>query len=399
MWLFGSLLTLGINQTLLIALLPQIATLFGIDPQGNELGILAIALNVNLISYWIGSGLWGKYLQKISLTSAYAIASIGYIACHIAFISALFHFEQPQLWLASLSRLGLGLFSSAFMPIGQTYMARQEPAALNKLSQLSGIATLGRLLGPTFVFLPLALSHVLLLTIIPIFLSLLFVKWLAKGCMKYEEKHQSNLNRNRELTVTPTAMWTLAKRHYLTFITASLTTLLVAVYQLMLIPYLSKLGLNEQEVSRYLASIMVGISVMMAFNQLWLIPIMMAYPRLIWGSTVWALFITATLLSLPGYHLVVLLALSMTLTVALSNLPAWYSKQLLSIDTNPSHTGKLSGLLAQSHSTGHLLGTGCASIVLYFQLNIAYLLIAFITTLILFAVLLRRKYGLAISHT
>ena len=386
MWLLGSLFTLGINQTLLIALLPQIAKLFGIDPQGHELGIIALALNVNLISYWIGFGIWGKYIQKLSLTSSYIIASIGYIGCHILFISALFHFEQPLLWLASLSRLGLGLFSSAFMPIGQTYLAHKQPPELNKLSQLSGMATLGRLIGPAFVFIPFALPNILLLTIVPILISLLLVNILAKNSIKYEGEPIKS-------SASSSPSWSLAKRHYLTLLTAIFTTLLVAIYQLMLIPYLSKLGLNNQKISQYLASIMVCISVIMAINQLWLIPKCMAYPTFMWHSIIWPLFATAALLAFTPYNLIALLALSVTFTIALSNLPAWYSKQLLLVDNHSAHTSKLSGLLAQAHSSGHLIGTGCASLILYLQLNIEYLLITGIISLLICAVMLRRKHG------
>lgn len=407
MWLLGSLFTLGINQTLLIALLPQIAQLFGIDPQGHELGIIALALNVNLISYWIGSGIWGKYIQKLSLTYAYIIASIGYIGCHILFISALFHFEHPLLWLASLSRLGLGLFSSAFMPIGQTYLAHKQPPELNKLSQLSGMATLGRLIGPALVFIPFALPTVLLFTIVPMLISLLLVNILAKNTIKYEgESLKSSASsptfsstRSSTCSSTCSSTWSLAKRHYLTLLTAIFTTLLVAIYQLMLIPYLSKLGLNDQEVSHYLASMMVCISVIMAINQLWLIPKCMAYPTFMWHSIIWPLFATAALLAFTQYNLIALLTLSVTFTIALSNLPAWYSKQLLLVDNHPAHTSKLSGLLAQAHSSGHLLGTGCASLILYLQLNIEYLLISGIISLLICAVMLRKKHGSTAENT
>ena len=237
MWLFGALFTLGINQTLLIALLPQIAVLFNVDAQSHQLGLIAMAINVNLISYWIGSGVWGKYLNRMSLTQAYWIAGISYITCHILFIASLSHLSGPQLWLAALSRFGLGLFSSAFMPIGQTYLAHKRPAELNNISKLSGVATLGRLLGPTFVFLPIGLSNILLLTLIPICVSLLLIKWLAKNSLNLTIiPHQTN----------SVSSIKLAQQFKLTFLTASLTTMLVAIYQLMLVPYLSKLGLNSE---------------------------------------------------------------------------------------------------------------------------------------------------------
>ncbi|MGO2509063.1 MAG: MFS transporter [Vibrio hibernica] len=390
MWLFGSLLTLGVNQTLLIALLPQIAMLFDVDAQSNNLGLIAIAINVNLVSYWIGSGLWGKYLHKMSLLQAYFAASLGYILCHILFISALFHVSEPQLWLAALSRFGLGLFSSAFMPIGQTYLAHKQPPALNKLSQLSGMATLGRLLGPTLVFLPLSLPTMLLLTLIPVLMSLLLIKWFVKDSLTLTI-HQKVSHK----TIGKTSAWQLAKHHQLTFITACLTTMLVAVYQLMLIPYLGQLGFNDQKISHYLAMLMLGISLLMIINQLWLIPHVVNFSNITWHSIFWSLLVTAALLIFTQHHLTALVVLSVTLTIALSTLPAWYSKQLLSIQENKNNTSQLSGLLAQSHSSGHLIGTGFASLFLYLHWNIEYLLLLSIAILLICTIQLRRKHRLS----
>ncbi|WP_105901367.1 MFS transporter [Vibrio gangliei] len=388
MWLFGSLFTLGINQTLLIALLPQIAVLFNVDAQSHQLGLIAMAINVNLISYWIGSGLWGKYLSRMSLTQAYWIAGIGYITCHLLFVAALFHLSSPQLWLAALSRFGLGLFSSAFMPIGQTYLTHKHPAELNNISKLSGAATLGRLVGPTFVFLPLGLSTILLLTLLPISVSLLLIKWLVR--------HPLSLN------VIPTeakavSALTLVQRYKLTFLTAGLTTMLVAIYQLMLVPYLSQLGFNSEQTSNYLAGIMLAISSLMGINQLWITPKLLAKPVLIWHFISWPLAFCGYILAAFEHSLITLILFSTALTVALSNLPAWYSKQLLSLNQNHLHTSQLSGLLAQSHSSGHLMGTALASLAVYLSINAEFLLIMFISILFLSAVLLKRQHLTQIS--
>ncbi|MGV3000870.1 MFS transporter [Vibrio sp.] len=383
MWLFGSLFTLGINQTLLIALLPQIAVLFNVDAQSHQLGLIAIAINVNLISYWVGSGIWGKYLNRISLTQAYWIAGIGYITCHILFIAALFHLSSPQLWLAALSRFGLGLFSSAFMPIGQTYLTHKRPAELNNISKLSGIATLGRLLGPTLVFLPLGLSNILLLTLLPIGVSLLFIKWLAKNDLNltFIPNHTKAVSSIK-----------LAQAYKLTFLTACLTTMLVAIYQLMLVPYLSKLGLNSQQISNYLAGMMLAISSLMTINQMWLTPKLLARPTLIWHFISWPLAFCGYILATFEHSLITLIIFSTALTIALSNLPAWYSKQLLFVNRDTPHTSQLSGLLAQSHSSGHLIGTALASLAVYLNINAEYLLIMFISILVLSAVLLKRQH-------
>lgn len=388
MWLFGSLFTLGINQTLLIALLPQVAMLFGVDAQSHQLGLIAIAINVNLISYWIGSGLWGKYLNRISLTQAYWFAGVGYITCHILFIAALFHLSGPQLWLATLSRFGLGLFSSAFMPIGQTYLTYKRPAELNNISKLSGVATLGRLLGPTLVFLPMGLSNILLFTLLPIGVSLLFIKWLAKNSL--------NLAVIPQQTKAISSI-KLAQRYKLTFLTAGLTTMLVAIYQLMLVPYLSKLGLNSEQISTYLAGIMLAISSLMAINQMWLTPKLLARPTLIWHFISWPLAFCGYILAAFEHGLITLIIFSTALTIALSNLPAWYSKQLLSVNRDSSHTSQLSGLLAQSHSSGHLIGTALASLAVYLSINAEYLLIMLISILFLSAVLLKCQHLTQVS--
>ena len=382
MWLYGSLFTLGINQTLLLALLPQIAMLFNVDAQSNALGLIAIAINVNLISYWIGSGLWGKHLNRMSLTQAYWIAGMGYIMCHLFFIAALLHLTEPQLWLAALSRFGLGLFSSAFMPIGQTYLAHKRPAELNKISKLSGAATLGRLLGPALVFLPMSLTSLLLLTLLPISMSLLFIKWLAKNSLNLV------ISSNKIKAVSSLK---LAQKYKLTFFTASLTTLLVAMYQLMLVPYLSKLGLSSVQVSDYLAGILLAISGLMAINQMWIIPNLLARPTLIWHCIIWPLAFCGYILATFQHSLMLLVIFSAALTMALSNLPAWYSKQLLSIGQDKLYTSQLSGLLAQSHSSGHLIGTALASLAVYLSINAEHLLIMFISILFLSVVLLKRQ--------
>nr|BBJ32545.1 MFS transporter [Alteromonas sp. K] len=383
------LFVLGANQTLLLALLPQLAGLLGFGSDANEWGMLILIMNLNLLSYWFGSGWWGKTISRIGLKDATRIASIGLIISTLVFVCLIF-FTPAWLFVIAVARLATGCFTSAFLPIAQTNLAlahqhantaatstNKESAenagnAENKrvaaLSKLSSHITIGRLIGPIIVLLPIPL-YVLLIAPAVITLLTLFMKVPVTDEI---EQRQANLKPAKSQLIA------FKKMNKFGISAALLTTALVAIVQLILLPFITQLGYSEVQASQYYAKLLLFISCLVIVFQRWLLPkLAKRDSQQTWYANVLLIAVlsgSACLLLLPNAWLFLLMGLSL-LALGIAGLPSWYTHKLMQQHEQRLPHSQISGVTAQSHTVGHLLGTGVAAVILSSSFSIHYLLL------------------------
>lgn len=347
------LLVLGLNQTLIFSLLPIIANQF----KPVSLGVVLIALNTNLISHWIGSGLWGKKIHGMSFKRATLIAVTGYTLCHLGFIACLIS-DMGTLWLIALFRFLLGGFGSAFMPIAQTH--HMETQAVEKLSKVSGVVTLGRVIGPALVLLPLSMQWILL---IPLTLMLypLFNVWRVQD-FTVQSKDQTTATLN---------YLAIAKNVAPVLLLGVAITTLSGTFYIMMLSYLGEINQSDLPTSKLLAKMMLVVSAVLVFYQFLVMPALLkknkTYPLLIIASLIiTAISVTCFKPSWPA-----IITAIFFVAFALSGLPAWYSGKAFTHMNEEKSV--ISGLLAQAHTSGQLLGTGIASLFLIAKLKLTLL--------------------------
>ncbi|WP_432463475.1 MFS transporter [Agarivorans sp. QJM3NY_33] len=370
------LIALGLNQTLLLALLPNIAALKGLQGSEQGLGLIAAVVNVNLISFWLGSGLWGKWLPKLGIRFCSRITISGFILANLLFYFALLIPTTPSLPVMALARLALGLFSSAFIILAQTHLAITKQNGLGQLAKTSGAITLGRLLGPSLVLLPFSMQYLLL---IPLILVLpLLIKQL---CEKAE--NQVDFAKDFPLQTysgkSPREQAKTRRRPNqlkLILLSALLMTALVSTLQFYLLPLLLDLGYQGEQASSLYASILLYISITLLISQLLLIPWWSKQQRPLAPILLLCLALGCLLLSLSvglsssgaQQPWLILLAGLTSLTLAVSGFPVWYSQLALSQSSSLSERSRRSGSLSRAHSSGYLVGSAVSSSCLYFSI-------------------------------
>ena len=389
------LFVLGINQTLLLALLPQLASLLGFGSDANNWGLLILVMNLNLITYWFGSGWWGKAISHIGLNRSAQIASLGLIVSTIAFVAMIFFIPSWLIFIA-LARLATGCFTSAFLPIAQAHAIQSQSfgdTGIAKLSKLSSYITIGRFIGPILVMLPVPMSLLLLSPAFIILLAQVRTGFASTPKLKYSSVAPSLKEPTLKVfkTIAPSGL-----------AAALLTTALVAIVQLILLPFITQLGYSEQQASEYYAQLLLFISCLVILFQRWVLPELAKRDTqqnwyhwlllcvLYAGSSILA-FISTGWLSL-------LLGLSL-LAFSIAGLPAWYTHKLMQHHQNVLPHGQISGATAQAHTLGHLLGTALAAAALSTNISINYLLLPTSVLLSLCIVLLAKKQLTKVSAT
>lgn len=364
------LLVLGINQTLIFSLLPAIATQF----KPLSLGIVLLALNTNLISHWAGSGLWGKKLHGISLKRATLISIIGYTLCHLGFIACLVT-NIGNIWLIALFRFLLGGFGSAFMPIAQTH--HMETQAVEKLSKVSGIVTLGRVIGPALVLLPLNMLSILL---IPLALMLYPLMSLYKA----------NDFTVKKATSAPINALPIAKKTAPVLLLGVAITTLSGTFYIMMLSYLGEINNSDLPTSKLLAQMMLVVSAVLVFYQFLVIPTLSKQKKIYPIMVTVALIIAAISVVCFKPSWPAIITAIFFVAFALSGLPAWYSgKAFTYMDKEKS---VISGLLAQAHTSGQLLGTGVAALFLIANLKLTLLTGALLLCVVCMVIFVHFKF-------
>lgn len=369
------LILLGLNQTLMIALLPELAELFSFANDKSELAILTAAINSNLISYWLGTIVWGKYLHRWGFVACCRLTILGFFLASSFVWLTLFYTEQPSLYWLSVGRFILGIFSSAFVVLSHTYLAQKNSANISKLSKNSSMITLGRVLGPTLVLLPITLEQLLLLPIIAsLFLSLscAFNPVTANTAKTIPSAVSNSIN---------------AQPISLLLCTALLTTSLVNCLQYFLLPRLIDLGYQGAQASDIFAAILLYLSFAVFAYQLLVIPYLSRYQLYLPKFIIITAIAGGSLLTLANDSWVLLILALSLLAFAISALPNWYSQRAYQSHHHIYIQSQRSAAIARSHSSGHLLGVAIASLSLYLAiplLAVIWLQLLLLTVFILF---------------
>ncbi|TKB58393.1 MFS transporter [Ferrimonas aestuarii] len=378
------LLALGLNQTLLVAALPLLAELTRHPATATDMGLLVLCMNLNLVSYWLGAASWGKLLNRFGISTTTRIAAMGYLASNIGFIAALI-LMPTNLWILGLCRLATGGFGSAFLPLAHTQLAGVGKASTADLGRLSSALTLGRLLGPALMLLPLPLPLLLaapLLLITPLLLSTPPRKEKRSEQTAFTsrlDKHKIGKSRSKA-QVRPA------------FLAAIFTTALVAAFQLFALEFVTHQGFVGDRASQIYAGLMLGIGVMTLINQRILVPKLSQQPQTTLLATLLLALLSGCALLLINHHQWWSLALSVCgLCLAISGLPAWYTATLLRHQSQPSMKARTSGLLTRAHTTGHLIGTLSAALFLKWQWTLVVLTALFGIGLCMSVITLARR--------
>ncbi|WP_394393220.1 MFS transporter [Shewanella woodyi] len=360
--LFLALISLGINQTLVVAAIPTLMAWSEQTPNSPSLGVLVLAVNLNLVSYWFGASRWGYVAKKLGVSRTLHIAALGFISANLLFF-ATFYSESPHVWQIGICRILVGAFSCAFLPMAQMLLAAKNDATSAALSRLSSALTLGRLIGPSLLFLPVSFEYLLLIPVVMI---------LPVLCSRFDiEFVQTPLGTEQELV-------TIRDRQYFIYASAIMTTAIVAVFQFYALEFLNLKGYRAEQGSDMYASLMLATSVLLIFYQVRVIPLLsQRRPELFLPILLFALMCGSTTLLAFGEFWWGLGLSLLGLIFAISGLPAWYTARLLASEENTVKQAKLSGYLTRAHTTGHIIGTGGASLFLHQQWTLTFLIAAF----------------------
>ncbi len=365
MWMLGALLSMGLNQTLLFSFLPYVADVLGISGSSLEWSGVIILLNANLLSYFIGSIYWPNKITSDGFAVSARLAFAGYALVSVIFIVVLMllSFDLSWHWLSLIilgaTRFAMGYFSSAFLPIAHGYILAQNhdhASQYKQLSRASSALTLGRLIGPGLALIPI---NWLLILVVP----LLPMLWSYFQCPSTDNNRQDHKSQvlpvMQRLKLAP--IWTL--------ICALLTTAWVASFQLALAPEVHRLIPTPAEASHQLAMFLLGVSIVALFGQAVLMPLLAKFIRVRISLMVLGLLVfTVLIISKPATYPVFVMA-GVGLALAVSALPTWYSQVTYHNADERISKVSVSGLIAQSHSIGHLLGTGATALFLSLGVN------------------------------
>ena len=354
----GLLILLGLNQTLAIALLPQIVSYLGLESNSQNLALVAFIINANLFSYWLSTGFWGKYITKIGMMNCTLIACIGFLLSNFIFWSSLFISTTPSLPLMAFSRFALGLFTSAFIILAHTHLAQINNTNLGQLAKTSGNITLGRLIGPSLVLLPVPMEWLLLTPMI------VTIAFLPVVILKTKIKQQSANILSSETSSHSVNSTTFT----LILISALLTTMLVSTLQLFILPLLSNMGYQGVYGSKVYASLLIYLTITVLIYQFIILPYLTRYVSSIPSLIITALILSNTLFIVSFDNRILLLIALTIFTFAISALPSWYSQKAYQHNQTLAIRSHRSSQLVRAHTTGHLAGTAISSITLYFHI-------------------------------
>ncbi|MCY7295177.1 MFS transporter [Alteromonas sp. a30] len=343
------LIVMGVNQTLVIALLPQLGSHFSLSQDVQDWGWLIGLLNVNLVAYWIASGWWGNKINEIGVSRAKFIATFGLTLSTLCFALAFYLPTLASIIVIGLSRLVTGCFTAAFIPIAQSEIASKGEYRIGLLSRQSSYITLGRFASPLLIFLPIPFHFILL---IPSAISLVSLLFLVRETQPFSflPPLAAKVNLFHGLSNLPPCGLLLALS----------TTALVTCTQLIILPFIIKMGYSPEHSSQIYAQLMLFISVIIIISQRWILPYassVAALRKAYLYILLLLLHLGAGLLSLHFNHWVAFAPALACIAIGITGIPAWYTHQLFDKRSPKLSQSQVSGGVAQAHSLGHILGT------------------------------------------
>ncbi len=245
-----------------------------VEDSGKSWSLIIGFLNLNMLSFFIGSAFWPGVIIRLGYLFSAKITILGYFLSNALFVALLLgatnsvQFSIEFLVLIGVTRLFMGFFSSAFMPIAQGSIYAQtscEQRQYQKLSKISGALTLGRLAGPGLVLLPVDWLWVLAIPFLPMFWSFFKRPSISFTGQEVELSPASKAQTLSLLLLHPSSL-------IAPLAIALSTTALVASFQLALAPEMTSLVGDAEQASEMLALLMLGLSMLLFILQVWVMP-------------------------------------------------------------------------------------------------------------------------------
>ncbi|GAL35752.1 possible H+-antiporter [Vibrio maritimus] len=359
---------------MLFSLLPVLVAVLSIEDSGNSWSLIIVFLNLNMLSFFIGSAFWPGKIIRLGYFSSAKITILGYFLSNALFVVLLLgatksvQFNIEFLVLIGVSRLFMGFFSSAFMPIAQGSIYAQtscEQRQYKKLSKISGTLTLGRLAGPGLVLLPVDWLWVLAIPFVPMFWSFFKRPSISFSGQEAELSTAPNIKALSLFLLSPPSL-------IAPLLIALSTTALVASFQLALAPEMTSLIGDVEQASEMLAFLMLGLSMLLFILQVWVMPRLAKWLKTRLFIIAFGLVGFGLLALIPDPNLTNFILAGLALALSIAGLPPWYSQVAFRRGEPKRKVSETSGLLAQSHSLGHLVGTTSAALCLSVGINALY---------------------------
>ena len=351
--------------------------------------MIAIPLSLGTFVFVIGSGYWGKWLDRCMaanrpLTLILTLILFGFAVAQFSFLALLesHQFTGISLVLSlCLSRIVHGMFCSGIIPTAQLWLSQTDKQG-EKLVWVTISTNIGRVTAPLLTFVPLNIDYFSLwfVAAITLFACLLCLMQLYRQRMNLRLTKLPNITSNILLksadpkldkATAATGMFGLA-----VIITAFLITLFSSQLQFSLGPILSHDGaLSPLQASEKTAQLLLSASVSA------LVSLFVLYKFLIRSIPLFLIFITVSFAT--GTLLFVLqiqLVLSVILiSAALAMAPAWYTAAAMR--STETKKARVSAAISQGHTLGNAFGALSAGLLLTWDRD--YLLPVFVILMLL----------------
>lgn len=344
--------------------------------------MIAIPLSLGTFIFVIGSGYWGKWLDrcvasKRPLTLVLTLILFGFTLSQLSFLALL---ESSQLTGISLiiglcfSRVLHGLFCSGVIPTAQLWLSQKDRCG-EKLVWVTISTNIGRLTAPLLTFLALDIEYfslwfVAAMTALAFVLScLMLVKLLIT-------KDAESLLVTNHISLDASAHKNMKLSGSTVIVTAFLITLFSSQLQFSLGPLLSNGLMTATQASAMVAELLLSASVSA------LVSLFFLYKLLIRSTPFFLVFITVSFF--VGTILFVLqiqLMLSvMLISSALAMAPAWYTA--VAMRSTDNQKAQVSASISQGHTLGNAFGALLAGLLLTWDSHYLFLGFAILMVLI-----------------
>jgi len=326
--------------------------------------MIAIPLSLGTFIFVIGSGYWGKWLDrcvanKRSLSGILTLILFGFTLSQLSFLALL---DSRQLTGINLiiglcfSRILHGMFCSGVIPTAQLWLSQKDRRG-EKLVWVTISTNIGRLTAPLLTFLPLNIEYfslwfVAAMTVLALLFSCLMLFKLST------KKDSESLLVINHVPLNASSNGNIKLIGLTVISTAFLTTLFSSQLQFSLGPLLSNGLMTAPQASEMVAKLLLSASVSALFS------LFVLYKLLIRSTPFFLVFITisfsiGTLLFVMQTQLMLSV---MLISSALAMAPAWYTA--VAMRSTDNQKAQVSASISQGHTLGNAFGALLAGLLL-----------------------------------
>ena len=352
--------------------------------------MIAIPLSLGTFIFVIGSGYWGKWLDrcvanKRPLAGILTLILFCFALSQLSFLALL---ESRQLTGISLiiglcfSRVLHGMFCSGVIPTAQLWLSQKDQRG-EKLVWVTISTNIGRLTAPLLTFLPIDIEYfslwfVAAMTVLAFVLSCLMLVKLPTT------KDAESLLVTNHISLDASAHQNMKLIGSTVIVTAFLITLFSSQLQFSLGPLLSNGLMTAVQASAMVAELLLSASVSA------LVSLFFLYKLLIRSTPLFLVFITISFfIGTILFVLQIQLMLSvMLISSALAMAPAWYTA--VAMRSTDNQKAQVSASISQGHTLGNAFGALLAGLLLAWDSN--YLFPGFVILMLLIVLGWSRLY-------